>query len=177
MSKADKTPNAIFVSEDEKVSFDEAGYRLDSLGHRTYNNAGIGGESKPRYTEKIQEDMARWQKEVEQYEKDMRAFLAAQAAGIVGENPGTQHRYTGPSGRSYSFPSQPSPSGYPIRPADAFSTRLSSLSGQTPGWQSQRYSTPTVDFAKQALAQSAVKLPGMDDQQPGVAPLPPVTWR
>lgn len=78
MARADNTPNAVFVSDDNLVSFDEAGYRLDSLGNRTYSNAGIGGESKPRYTEKIQKEIDDWKAQVAQYEADMAAWNAAQ---------------------------------------------------------------------------------------------------
>lgn len=73
---ADTTPNATFISADGKVSFDDKGYRLDSLGNRTYNNAGIWGESKPRYSKPVQDAIDAYNSEVARYEAERDAFLA-----------------------------------------------------------------------------------------------------
>lgn len=73
---ADTTPRATFVSEDGLVSFDDKGYRLDSLGNRTYNNAGIWGEDKPRYSKPVQDAIEAYNAEVTRYEAERDAFLA-----------------------------------------------------------------------------------------------------
>lgn len=94
-TRADDTPGTTFVSNDGLVSFDAQGYRLDSLGNRTTSgNAGIGGESKPRYQADIQADIDKWQEEIRRYEADMAAWNAAQQAGAV---PGYNPQYNKPA--------------------------------------------------------------------------------